>query len=113
MMLVFDLKLGIASPQKGSHFIFLILIFIKINYRVILNISYHLLWIKLLIYLNININNSKLTYEDELDFNIKMFSNFVSEKLDNIKEKIYQHIDGDNKFDVFIDFSGLKYEWIK
>lgn len=42
-----------------------------------------------------------------------MFSNFVSEKLDNTKEKIYQHIDGDNKFDVFIDFSGLKYEWIK
>lgn len=59
------------------------------------------------------INNSKLTYEDELDFNIKMFSNFVSEKLDNIKEKIYQHIDGDNKFDIFIDFSGLKYEWNK
>ena len=51
----FDLKLGIASPQKGSHFIFLILIFTKINYRVILNISYHLLRIKLLIYLNINI----------------------------------------------------------
>ena len=35
------------------------------------------------------INNSKLAYEDELDFNINLFSKFVSEKIDNTKEKIY------------------------
>lgn len=33
------------------------------------------------------INNSELAYEDELDFNIKMFSKFVTEKLDNAKKK--------------------------
>lgn len=55
------------------------------------------------------INNSELAYADELDFNIKMFSKFVSEKLDLTKEKIYDYTSISDKFDVFIDFSGLKY----
>ena len=59
------------------------------------------------------INNGELAYADELDFNIKMFSKFVSEKLDNTKEKIYEYISSSHKIDVFIDFSGLKYEWNK
>ena len=59
------------------------------------------------------INNSKLTYENELNFNIKMFSKFVTEILDNINEKIYEYSDNDKKYDIFIDFSGLKYEWNK
>lgn len=47
-------EIGYCLAKRG-HFIFLILISIKINYQVILNISYLLLWIKLLIYLNMNI----------------------------------------------------------
>ena len=59
------------------------------------------------------VNNSNLVYEEELDFNINLFSEFVSENIDNTKEKIYEYTDGDKEFDVFIDFSGLKYEWNK
>lgn len=59
------------------------------------------------------VNNSNLVYEEELDFNINLFSEFVSENIDNTKGKIYEYTDGDKEFDVFIDFSGLKYEWNK
>ncbi len=59
------------------------------------------------------INDSELTYDGELDFNIKMFFKFVSEKIDNTKEKIYEYTKCDKKFDIFIDFSGMKYEWNK
>lgn len=59
------------------------------------------------------INDSKLEYEDELDFNINLFSKFVYEKINNTKEKIYEYTDGDEKFDVFIDLLGMKYEWNK
>lgn len=58
------------------------------------------------------INDSKLEYEDELDFNINLFSKFVYEKINNTK-KIYEYTDGDEKFDVFIDLLGMKYEWNK
>ncbi len=37
-----------------------------------------------------------------------MFSKFVSEKIDNTKEKIYECTDGDREFDVFIDLKKLK-----
>lgn len=47
------------------------------------------------------INKGELDYADELDFNIKMFSKFVSEKLDNTKEKIYEYISSSHKIDIF------------
>lgn len=59
------------------------------------------------------IKNSKLANANELVFNIKMFSKFVSEILNNTKEKIYNYTSSSDKFDVFIDFSELKYEWNK
>lgn len=59
------------------------------------------------------INDSKLEYGNELDFNINLFSKFVYEKINNTKEKIYEYTDGDEKFDVFIDLLGMKYEWNK
>lgn len=40
-----------------------------------------------------------------------MFSKFVTEILDNVNEKIYEYSNNDKKFDIFIDFSGFKYEW--
>ena len=33
--------------------------------------------------------------------------------IDNTKEKIYEYTKCDKKFDIFIDFSGMKYEWNK
>ena len=45
--------------------------------------------------------------------NINLFSKFVYEKINNTKEKIYEYTDGDEKFDVFIDLLGMKYEWNK
>ena len=59
------------------------------------------------------INNINLTYENELEFNIKNFSEFVVDKLDNVKENVYQYDDCNDRYDVFIDFLGLKYEWNK
>lgn len=59
------------------------------------------------------INNRNLSYEDELNLNINNFSKFVSEKIDNTEGKIYKYDIKNTDFDVFIDFSGMKYEWNK
>ena len=61
------------------------------------------------------INNNSLSYVDELDYNIKAFKEYVKSK---IKETL-KNCQNRNKFfsefenDVFIDFSGMKYEWNK
>lgn len=58
-------------------------------------------------------NKKELSYEDELNFNVDEFSKFVSQKLDNSKEINYNYNEVETRYDVFIDFLGLKYEWNK
>ena len=59
------------------------------------------------------INNSKLEYKSELNYNIKVFSKFVSQQIDKCNAKIYECTESSESVDVFIDFCGLKYEWNK
>ena len=61
------------------------------------------------------INNKNLSYVDELDLNIETFKKYVEIK---IKEVIKKYKNNNKLFsrfknDVFIDFSGMKYEWNK
>lgn len=61
------------------------------------------------------INNNNLSYVDELDFNIKTFKEYVKRKM---KETLKNYKNNNKLFsefenDVFIDFSGMKYEWNK
>ena len=61
------------------------------------------------------INNNSLSYVDELDYNIKAFKEYVKSKI----KATLKNCQNRNKFfsefenDVFIDFSGMKYEWNK
>lgn len=56
-------------------------------------------------------NKPKLTYEDNLKYNIESFTRLVTDKIDNYDYKYINKFLDSEKYDVFIDFCGLRYEW--
>ena len=57
------------------------------------------------------VNNNSLSYVDNLELNMKLYSNFVTNKIDNNSVKYNKKNSTTIQYDVFIDFCGLKYEW--
>lgn len=63
---------------------------------------------------NYNYNDDKsLSYENNLENNIELFSSFVTSKIDKTDFKYKHKSISNKKYDVFIDFCGSKYEWNK
>lgn len=60
-------------------------------------------------------NNDKLSYSEELDYNIDLFKNYICDIINTkLKENfIAERNDNESIYDLFIDLSGLKYEWSK
>ena len=58
-------------------------------------------------------NNQILSYEENLKNNIELFTEYVTDKLDNNNYRYNNEFSKNKHYDVFIDFCGLKYEWNK
>ncbi len=58
-------------------------------------------------------NNQILSYEENLKNNIELFTEYVTDKLDNNNYRYNNEFSNNKHYDVFIDFCGLKYEWNK
>ena len=52
-----------------------------------------------------------LNYEENLKCNMKYFTEFVTNKIDGNSQKYNNKYLSKKKYDIFIDFCGLKYEW--
>ena len=59
------------------------------------------------------ITNKLLSYDENLKYNIQLFTEFVTDKIDNNNYKYTNNVVDDKQYDVFIDFCGSKYEWSK
>ena len=57
--------------------------------------------------------NQILSYDENLKYNIELFTKFVTDKIDNNSYKYTNEFSNNEHYDVFIDFCGLKYEWNK